>query len=53
MKQTRHHPGTRKAKLTQFFLAVGVVGVLSSGGMYLLAMSPLLIRAFGPALSAG
>lgn len=53
MKQTRHRPGHCTAKLTQFFLAVVVVGVLAYAGMYLMAMSPLLIRALGPVLAGG
>lgn len=57
MQQTHQQCLDRKVKrtpfflLTQFVLAIGMVGVLVYAGMYMVAMSPLLIRLIGPVLA--
>ena len=53
MHQIHQRPGDGRAKLTQFLLAMVVVCVLAYAGMYLMAMSPLLIRALDPVLAGG
>ncbi|MGF1614782.1 MAG: hypothetical protein ACFCVA_12980 [Gammaproteobacteria bacterium] len=50
MEQTRQYRRHHRARLAQFFLVLSVVSVLAYAGMYLVAMSPLLIRLLGPIL---
>jgi hypothetical protein len=52
MKQTSQRPLKNKAKLTQFLIAMSLVAVLAYASMYLMAMSPLLIRILGPVLAS-
>ena len=52
MEQTYRRRLGGMAKFTQFLLAMGVVGMVVYAGMYLMAMSPLLIRLLGPALAS-
>lgn len=49
----RRHALNDAAKITQFLLAVSVIGVFAYAAMYLMAMSPLLIRGLGPVLASG
>ncbi len=52
MKPSSQRQLDQKAKLTQFLIAMGTVGVLAYAGMYLMAVSPLLIRILGPVLGS-
>ena len=53
MERNHRHAFNGAAKVSQFLLVVGVMGVLAYAAMYLMAMSPLLVRALGPVLTSG
>jgi len=53
MERRRRPDLNPPVKLIPLLLAMGVVGVLAYASMYLIAMSPMVIRVLGPMLTSG